>query len=208
MKGLFITFEGSEGSGKSTQSSLLFYYLKQRGFPVLYIREPGSTKIGEKIRRILLDKKNNDMAMPTEMLLYMASRAQLVRQVILPALKKGKSVVCDRFLDSTLAYQGYGAGLDLGTIRTIGRFATLSLKPDLTIFLDLKTKDGLKRAGKIKDRIEMRAVSYHERVRQGYLLLALKEPQRIKVVRVNYFKTETQKQIRELAEGLLCRLKR
>jgi dTMP kinase len=208
MKGVFITFEGSEGSGKSTQSRLLYNYLKARRLPVLYIREPGGTKIGEKIRKVLLDKKNNNMVMPTEMLLYMASRAQLVCEVILPALKKGVIIICDRFLDSTLAYQGYGAGLDLAAIKNIGEFATSSVKPDLTIFLDINTRDGLSRTGKTKDRIEMRPVSYHERVRQGYLELARCQPHRIKVVKVDHFKAETQRQIRELAGKLLCRLGR
>ena len=145
------------------------------------------------------------MAMSAEMLLYMASRAQLVNEVIRPALTQGGIVICDRFLDSTLAYQGYGAGLDLRDIKNIGTFATSSLKPDMTIFLDIDAKDGLERAGRVKDRIEMRALSYHKRVRQGYLKLALHEPRRIKVVKVRRSKDDTQKQIRELAGKLLCR---
>jgi dTMP kinase len=207
-RGAFITFEGSEGSGKSTHSKLLCAYLKSRGFKIVFIREPGSTRIGEKIRKVLLDKKNNHMAMETEMLLYMASRAQLVQQVILPALKARKVVICDRFLDSTLAYQGYGAGLDLDTIKSVGRFATSSLKPDLTIFLDIDTEAGLSRTGKTKDRIEIRPVSFHHRVRRGYLKLARLEHGRIKVVRVDHSKAKTQKQIRQFAETVLCRLAR
>ena len=207
-RGAFITFEGSEGSGKSTHSKLLCAYLRSRGFKIVFIREPGSTRIGEKIRKILLDKKNDRMAMETEMLLYMASRAQLIQEVILPALKARKVVICDRFLDSTLAYQGYGAGLDLAAIKSVGRFATLSVKPDLTIFLDIDTEAGLSRTGKTKDRIEERPISFHQRVRQGYLKLARLEPGRIKVVRVNHSRAKTQKQIRQFAEKVLCRLAR
>ncbi|MFA5116627.1 MAG: dTMP kinase [Candidatus Omnitrophota bacterium] len=207
-RGAFITFEGSEGSGKSTHSKLLCAYLRSRGFKVIFVREPGSTSIGEKIRKILLDKENDHMTMETEMLLYMASRAQLVKEVILPALKARKAVICDRFLDSTLAYQGYGAGLDLADIKNVGRFATLSVKPDLTIFLDIDTKTGLSRTGKTKDRIEVRPISFHQRVRRGYLKLAGIEPGRIKVVRVNHSRAKTQKQIREFAEKILCRLGR
>ena len=207
-RGAFITFEGSEGSGKSTHSKLLCAYLKSLGQKVVFIREPGSTRIGEKIRKILLDKKNDRMAMETEMLLYMASRSQLVKEVILPAIKARKVVICDRFLDSTLAYQGYGAGLNLATIRNFGRFATLSVEPDLTIFLDIDTKAGLSRTGKTKDRIEVRPVSFHQRVRRGYLKLAASEPGRIKIIRVNHSKAKTQRQIRGFVEKTLCRLAR
>ena len=207
-RGAFITFEGSEGSGKSTHSRLLCAYLKKRGLSVVFVREPGSTPIGEKIRKILLDKENDRMAMETEMLLYMASRAQLVKEIILPALKARKVVICDRFLDSTLAYQGYGAGLDLDTIKDVGRFATLSVKPDLTIFLDIDAKAGLSRKGKTKDRIEERPVSFHQRVRLGYRKLAEREPGRIKIVGVNHSKAKTQTQIRGFVEKALCRLTR
>ncbi len=207
-RGVFITFEGSEGSGKSTHSKLLCAYLKKSGRPFVFIREPGSTRIGEKIRKILLDKKNSRMAMETEMLLYMASRAQLVKEVILPALRSGKAVICDRFLDSTLAYQGYGAGLDLATIKSVGRFATFSVKPDLTIFLDIDAKAGLNRAGKNKDRIEKRPLSFHQRVRLGYLKLARKEAGRFKVIAVDHSKAKTQKSIREYTQRALCRLAR
>jgi len=137
MKGKFITFEGSEGSGKSTQAKLLLVYLHSRGIPAILIREPGSTKISEKIRKILLDPENKEMFDEAEMLLYMASRAQLVRELIIPQLKKGKFVICDRFLDATICYQGYGGGLNIGLIKLVGKFATKCLKPDLT-FLRLK----------------------------------------------------------------------
>jgi len=200
MKGKFITFEGSEGSGKSTQSKLLCAYLKKKGYRVIFLREPGGTKISEKIRQILLDNKNDGMSAESEVLLYMAARAQLVREIILPALKKGKIIICDRFLDSTLAYQGYGLGLDIEAIKYIGRLATLGLKPDLTIFLDLAIEKGLMHRKFKEDRIEKRALSYHSRVRKGYLSLAAQEPQRIKIVKVQRDRRETQANILRLIE--------
>src|SRR4030042_5389945 len=144
MKGKFITFEGSEGSGKSTQSKMLARFLEKKGYRVIFLREPGGTKISEKIRKILLDNKNDGMSQETEMLLYMAARAQLVRAVILPALQAGKIVICDRFLDSTIAYQGYGLGMDIKAIQYIGKITTAGLKPDLTIFLGLPIEKGLR----------------------------------------------------------------
>lgn len=199
MKGKFITFEGSEGCGKSTQSRLLYEYLKAKGKRVIYLREPGATKISEKIRDILLDARNDGIVPECEMLLYMAARAQIVAEVILPALKKGKIVICDRFLDSTLAYQGYGLGMDIGLIKKVGAFTTQGLKPDLTLFLDLAVKKGLKHRESSLDRIEMRSVKYHLRVRRGYLKLAKQEPGRIKVVKVEKDKYKTQDAIRKLA---------
>ncbi|MFA5346449.1 MAG: dTMP kinase [Candidatus Omnitrophota bacterium] len=200
MKGKFITFEGSEGCGKSTQSRLLYEYLKTRGKRVIYLREPGATKISEKIRDILLDARNDGIVPEGEMLLYMAARAQIVGEIIEPALKKGKIVICDRFLDSTLAYQGYGLGIDISLIKEIGRFTTRGIKPDLTIFLDLAVEHGLKHREAALDRIEMRSINYHLRVRQGYLKLAALEPRRIKVVKVEKDKYKTQAAIRKLVE--------
>lgn len=197
MKGKFITFEGSEGSGKSTQSRLLYNYLQRKGFKVVYLREPGGTKVSEKIRKMLLDHKNDSITPVAEMLLYMASRAQVVDQVILPALKEGKIVICDRFLDSTVAYQGYGLGINIGLIRRIGNFSASGLKPDLTVFLDLPLKDGLKHRRHSKDRIERRSLTYHSRVLNGYHKLARLEPQRIKVVKVDKDKNKTQSEIRK-----------
>jgi dTMP kinase len=206
MKGIFITFEGSEGSGKSTHSGLLYNFLKEKGCPVLKIREPGSTKISEKIREILLDYKNKLMSANCEMLLYMAARAQIVSQIIKPALAKGNIVICDRFLDSTIAYQGYGLGMDINRIRTIGDFVNDGLTPNLTIFLDLPAKQGLKNCHEVKnckDRIEKRPLSYHERVRNGYLKLAALEPGRIKVVKVEQKMQATQDKIRDLILSIL-----
>lgn len=198
MKGTFITFEGSEGCGKSTQSKLLYDYLKAGGHKVIYLREPGATRISEKIRKILLDVNNKKMASGCEMLLYMAARAQIVGEVIEPALKKGMIVICDRFLDSTVVYQGYGLGIELNLIHQVGKFVTRNIKPDLTVFLDLPVKKGLEKCGWIKDRIEERSLRYHRRVREGYLALAGKEPKRIKVVEVDCDKSVTQEKIRKL----------
>ncbi len=203
MKGKFITFEGSEGSGKSTQAKMLLKYLKRRKIPAILIREPGSTKISEKIREILLDTKNKSMCDEAEMLLYMAARAQLVKEVIIPALKKGKVVICDRFLDATICYQGYGAGLDIEFIKKVGRFSTGGIKPDLTFLLDIDTKEGLRRAGKYKDRIEQKNLPYHKRVRKGYLHLQRLEPKRIKLILVAENKTKTQATIRKFIDKLL-----
>ncbi len=199
MKGEFITFEGSEGSGKSTHSKLLCNYLKKKGYRVVFLREPGGTAISEKIRRILLSPKNKSILPQTEMLLYMAARSQLVQEVILPALRQGKIVVCDRFLDSTLAYQGYGLGLDIAAIKYLGR-KIIRLRPDLTIFMDLPAEKGLKRCGRQKDRIEQRSFDYHKLVRCGYLKLAREEPQRIKIIRVNNHKKKTQNMVRKIVE--------
>jgi dTMP kinase len=200
MRGKFITFEGSEGCGKSTQSRLLYEYLKAKGKRVIYLREPGATKISEKIRNILLDAKNQAIIPECEMLLYMAARAQIVGEVISPALKSGKIVICDRFLDSTLAYQGYGLGMDIDLIKKVGSFTTRGITPDLTLFLDLAVKRGLKHRQANLDRIEKRSVVYHLRVRRGYLKLAKQEPRRIKAVKVEEDKYKTQAAIRKLVE--------
>jgi len=183
-KGKFITFEGAEGSGKSTQSRLVYEYLKSKRLPVVMIREPGGVSISEQVRNILLDVKNKGMADECEVLLYMAARAQLVKEVILPALKQGKILLCDRFLDSTIVYQGYGNGMAIPKIKEIGLFATQGISPDLTIVFDLDAKIGLMRRGAVRDRIEQRSLQYHNRVRRGYLSLARQEPRRIKVIHV------------------------
>ncbi len=183
--GLFITFEGAEGSGKTTQTRLVEHYLVRRGVDVLLIREPGGVALSESIRAMLLDVKNTAMTDECEVLLYMAARAQLVSEKIRPALAAGKVVLCDRFLDSTLVYQGYGHGMPLGPIREIGMFATQGLRPDLTILFDIDSEKGLGRTNQQKDRIEQRPLAYHQRVRQGYLTLAQEEPDRIRVIHVD-----------------------
>lgn len=184
-KGLLITFEGSEGSGKSTQIELVRQYLAQKGYPVLFLREPGGVSISEKIREVLLDVRNTAMGDQCETLLYMAARAQLVEEAILPALSEGKVILCDRFLDSTIAYQGYGNGISIDFIKRVGHFATQGIKPDLTFFFDIDAQKGLSRIKREKDRIERRAIDYHNRVRRGYRELARMDPRRIKLVTVN-----------------------
>ncbi|MCG8431198.1 MAG: dTMP kinase [Candidatus Omnitrophica bacterium] len=202
-RGLFITFEGSEGSGKSTQSRLLASYLKRRKHKVLYLREPGGSLISEKIRKILLDRKHEGMSAECEMLLYMASRAQVVTSLIQPALSAGVIVICDRFLDSTRAYQGYGLGVSMALIDRVGRFATRSLVPDLTVVMDLPVKRGLRhRLGK-RDRIEQRSLAYHRRVRRGYVSISRQDPQRVKLVKVEKDRRLTQEKIRELVAGIM-----
>ena len=201
MKSKFITFEGSEGCGKSTQSEMLYCYLKSKGLPVIYLREPGGVKLSEKIREILLDPESK-ISPEAETLLYMAARAQVVRDIIRPALESGKIVICDRFMDSTIAYQGFGLGVDIKMIKSIGKFATSGIKPDLTLFLDLPVKKGLKHRDNCKDRIEQRSFKYHEMVRRGYLKLARLEPKRIKIVKVQPDKLMTQDNIRRLADAL------
>jgi dTMP kinase len=203
MKGKFITFEGSEGSGKSTQANLVYRYLRRLKKPVLFIREPGGVKISEMVRRILLDVKNTAMSDEAETLLYMSARAQMVAEVLEPALKAGKIVLCDRFLDSTVVYQGYGNGVNLEAIKSVGKFATRGIAPDLTLLFDIDTRQGLSRKGKVKDRIERRSLPYHNRVRRGYQKLAKENPQRIKVIKVNAGKEEIYQIVRGYVDKLL-----
>lgn len=205
MKGVFITFEGFEGSGKSTQINLLAGYLKENGYPVLLLREPGSTRISEKIREILLNKKNYFIREKTELLLYLAARAQLVEEKIIPALKQNKIVLCDRFQDATTAYQGYGLGLDIKLIKNFGEFVTSAVNPNLTILLDIKVEEGLRRAGGASDRIQERPLAYHRRVRNGYLKLASANPKRIKLIQAKDIK-KTQKDIRNLVNEFLSKI--
>ncbi len=201
-KGKFITFEGSEGCGKSTQSKLLFDHLSGLGMSVTLIREPGGVVISEKVRDILLDKKNTAMNKECETLLYMAARAQLVEEVLIPELTKGTILICDRFLDSTVAYQGYGCGVDVATIKAIGLFATKGIQPDLTFFLDLDAQEGLRRRGTERDRIELRSVEYHERVRAGYHAIAESEPGRVVVIDGRRSKEENAVIIRTAVEKM------
>ncbi|MEC4686532.1 MAG: dTMP kinase [Nitrospirota bacterium] len=184
MSGVFITFEGIEGSGKSTVSELASKYLASNGFKVIHTYEPGDTAAGKEIRSILLDPAHKGMHPVTELLLYFADRAEHVHHLIAPALKRGDVVLCDRFTDSTMAYQGFGRGLDLKMLRDIDAVARDGVWPELTILLDLDVRAGLQRnshAGK-KDRIEMEEIAFHERVREGFLSIARKEPERVKVV--------------------------
>jgi dTMP kinase len=182
MPGLFITFEGPEGSGKSTQIRLLREALTQRGLAVVATREPGGTRIGNAIRSLLLDPAHTEMSPRAETLLFQAARAQIVDEVIRPALAAGEVVLCDRYADSTLAYQGYGHGQALTSLQQLGDYATGGLTPTLTIYLDIDVLAGLerKRAGAADEwnRMENHALAFHQRVRAGYLTLASAAPAR------------------------------
>ncbi|NOX97975.1 MAG: dTMP kinase [Nitrospirae bacterium] len=171
MRGLFITLEGPEGSGKSTQARKLSRYLRKIGFGNIITQEPGGTKIGQKIRRILLSPTSKEMNAWTELFLYLAVRTQHVEEVIRPALSAGKIVISDRFTDATVAYQSYGRGLDRTLVNDLNRLAAREIKPDLTLLLDIEIPQGIKRArGKGKgDRIEQEKIEFHQRVRNGYL---------------------------------------
>ncbi len=178
---MFITLEGPDGSGKTTQIRLLHEALAAAGYDVLLTREPGGTDIGDQIRAVLHDVTNVELVATAEILLYSASRAQLVSQVIRPALADGKIVLCDRYADSTMAYQGYGRGLDLDALRVITRFATGDLKPDLTVLLDLEPQVGLSRrqvGGGELNRMDQQGADFYQRTRQGYMALAAEEPER------------------------------
>jgi dTMP kinase len=189
---MFLTFEGLDFSGKTTQATLVVEKMKappsSSGIsprPAQLIREPGGTRISERLRAILLDKKNLELGQMTELLLFSASRAQLVQEVILPALQRGETVVCDRYYDSTTAYQGYGRGLDLDTVREINVAATFGLKPDLTILVDIPVTEIERRkalAGLSFDRMESSGKAFYEKVRNGYLVIAREEPERFVVV--------------------------
>ncbi|MFH1854448.1 MAG: dTMP kinase [Candidatus Omnitrophota bacterium] len=206
-RGVFITFEGPEGSGKTTHSKLLVDFLRKDGRGVVHTREPGGTFISEKIRKILLDPEHKEMDVICEMLLYMAARSQIIKEKIMPALDTGNIVICDRFIDATIAYQGHAGGLDVKIIKNIGRLVTKGISPDLTILFDIDAKKGLARAGKDKDRIEKKPLIYHEKVRRGYLSIARKEPRRVKIISALGDITETQGEIRNIVSRLLCRLK-
>ncbi|MCB8983057.1 MAG: dTMP kinase [Ardenticatenaceae bacterium] len=178
---MFITLEGPEGSGKSSQIGLLAGFLREQGYEVVQTREPGGTRIGDQIRACLHDVANTEMTAVTEVLLYAASRAQHVDELIRPALQAGKVVLCDRFADSTIAYQGYGRGLNLDNLHTLTRIATGGLKPDLTLLLDIDVERGLARrqvGGEEMNRLDLEAVTFHQRVRRGYHALAAAEPGR------------------------------
>lgn len=182
---MFITLEGPDGSGKTTQSRLLADWMQEQGLPVLLVREPGGTPIGERVRDILHDPAHVGMTPWAEVFLFCASRAQLVAEVIRPALAAGRIVLCDRYADSTLAYQGYGRGLDLESLRTVLHLATGGLKPDLTFYLDISPEEGLARrlrGGGEWNRLDRETLEFHHRVRAGYLELAGLEPRRWVVV--------------------------
>jgi len=196
-KGLLITFEGLEGCGKTSQAKMLFDFLIKQKIPSIYTKEPGGTNVGDKIRRILLDQKNDVMDYKTEMLLFLASRAENVRLIILPALEEGKVVISDRFYDSTTAYQGYGRGIDLKIIKYLNSLVVGKAIPDLTFVLDIDPYEGLRRSASFGNSREMRFEEeflnkkiiggklFLERVRQGYYQLSHAETGRIKIIDAN-----------------------
>lgn len=203
---MFITFEGPDGSGKTTQARLLAEHLRGGDIPVVLTREPGGTPIGDQVREVLHDPNNVDMTAEAEFLLYSASRAQLVRQVIFPALVAGKCVISDRFFDSSLAYQGYARGLDVATLWEITRFATGGLMPDLTLYLDIQPDEGLERrllGGGEWNRMDQEALAFHNRVRAGYLELAGREPHRWVIVPAAKPVDDLQAEIRTLVQDRL-----
>ena len=208
---MFITFEGIDGSGKTTQIKLLIPLLQANGYDCVFTREPGATTIGNKIRAILLDSAHTRMLPLTELLLYEADRAQHVHEVIKPALAANRVVVSDRFFDATRVYQGYARGFDLKFIEEIERVVTGNLKPDLTIVLDLPVGSGLKRAwqriknqstGVCEDRFEKEAIVFHEKVRHGYLVLAAKDPERFRVIDASRDRQAIHKEIAEIVFSL------
>ena len=179
--GLFVTFEGIDGCGKTTQLDMSYRYLRSLGYDVVRLREPGSTPTAEKIRRLLLDR-NSQLADVTELLLYEAARAEITRTEILPNLRAGRIVLCDRFYDSTTAYQGYGRGLDLQAVKRLHTLAVGECLPDLTLVFDVTLPVAAGRLGKNRDRLESQPSAFHRRVRDGFLKIAVSEPGRVKVV--------------------------
>ncbi|MBI3875371.1 MAG: dTMP kinase [Verrucomicrobia bacterium] len=203
---LFITFEGPDGSGKSTQCKLLAEHLQSLGQNVLLTREPGGTDISQQVRQVIMDMKNKVMFPATEFLLLSAARAQLVREKLRPHLSGGGVVVCDRYFDSSLAYQGYCHGLPLDTVRAITHFATDCLTPDLTLLLDIDVETGLRRRQSNQaewNRLDDYALAFHQRVRQGYLALAEAEPNRWRVINADQPLEKLQDEIRSIVAGAL-----
>lgn len=206
MSGLFITMEGTDGSGKSTQLELLNEYLNNKGFNVVFVREPGGTNISEKIRDIILDIENKEMHYMTEAFLYASSRAQLVNEVINPKLKEGAIVLCDRFIDSSIVYQGIARNIGIDIIKKINNIATGGLIPDITFFLDLPPKDAIKRKKEQKelDRLESEKDYFYERVYKGYKMLVKENNERIKVIDANKTIEKMHKEIVENLEKLFA----
>lgn len=200
---MFITLEGPDGSGKTTQVGLLYDALVDAGYDPLLTREPGGTAIGDQIRAVLHSVENREMVPAAEILLYSASRAQLVAQAVRPALAAGRIVLCDRFADSTMAYQGYGRALDLEVLRTITTFATSGLRPDLTLLLDLRVEAGLSRrkdGGDEWNRMDQEGLEFHRRAREGYLALAAADPER-------WVRIDASRPVREVAEAVWTAVK-
>ena len=205
MRGLFITLEGGDGAGKSTQIENIRGLLECRGMKVLCTREPGGTAISEKLRAILLDRENTEMDPVTEMMIYAASRAQTVRELILPALEQGVTVICDRYVDSSIAYQGYGRGLG-HIVAEVNRAATGGLAPDITFWMDIDPDAGKARASKAGelDRLELERMDFHYRVYEGYRQIAEAEPDRVRRIDASASVEEIRDVIFACLEGLLA----
>lgn len=205
MKGLFITIEGTDGAGKSTQIELLTEYLSKKGRDVLVTREPGGTPIGEKIREIILDTENSEMSDITEAILYAASRAQHVNEKIKPALLEGKIVICDRFVDSSIAYQSSARGISRELIEDINKYAVCGITPDITLYFDITPEEGIKRKKNMHelDRIEKEKEDFHKRVYEGYKNLLKLYPERIKRVDASKSISDVHKQVIEYINKIL-----
>ncbi len=203
MRGLFITLEGGDGAGKSTQIRNIEKFFKEKGMTVTHTREPGGTPIGEKLRSILLDPANTEMEAVTEMLIYAAARSQHVRETVLPALERGEVVICDRFVDSSIAYQAYGRNLG-SMVAEVNGHATGGLRPDITIWLDIDPETGRARATRDSgpDRLESESTAFHTRVREGYASMAEAEPDRFKRVDASGSVEEIKDEINKLLEDL------
>ncbi len=206
MRGLFITFEGNDGSGKSSALETILNQLKNEGYDVIYSREPGGSKVAEKIREVILDKDNLGMDDKTEALLYAASRREHINKTILPALNEGKIILCDRYIDSSLAYQGYARNLGIDEVYNMNQFATSGLLPDLTILVCVRPEVGLSRIKKDErdlDRLELEKMSFHQKVYEGYLKLADKFKDRIVVINGEQSKEKVVEDIEKVLYPLL-----
>ena len=201
-KGLFITFEGADGCGKTTQLKLLAEYLMKNGRDVVITRDPGAKGLGEKVREILLNY-DGVVSDRCESFLFLADRAQNIDVIVNPAVEAGQIVLCDRHIDSTVAYQGYGRGLDIERINMLNNIATNSRKPDLTIVFDIDVETSQKRVGSEKDRMESAGIEFHNRVRNGYLEIAKQEPQRVKVIDASGDIEDIHNEVKRMINNLL-----
>lgn len=201
-KGLFITLEGADGCGKTTQLNLLKEYLTSKGYEIVVTREPGGKGLGEKLREILLNY-DGEVSDRCEAFLYLADRAQNIDTIIKPAINSGKIVLCDRHTDSSVAYQGYGREQNIDNINMLNELAVNGVHPDLTIVFDIDTETSMARVGAEKDRLESAGIEFHKRVRNGYLEIAKKNPQRIKVVDASQTIEDVQRDVIKIVEGIL-----